>query len=1045
MKTFSDRIIAIFREHQILTAILGVGFLLRVSGIFWGTPFLDPFETIYHPDEGHITKGAVRFPQHVLSNQYFIYPTFFQYFLGLLTFPLRLFFDELGVPASGGADTNFYFVVTVIGRLCSVLVGTGTILLTYFFAKDIYDERRALLASTLVAFTLYHVTNSSFMTTDVLTSFLLVLFLMALRWAFLKPESSKYFIYSGVALGLLVGTKYTGAIAGLAIVVLYGHALLLRRRSSPNGKGVPIATLHVHLMLCGGSALVTFFLTTPGILFHFPSFLDSLDFLRNDLGRHDLPRTELTTWVVVFWKVCMAVGVPIALTFLWGLCFSYPKHIYELSFIAILTVFFVYFGATLFSRYVILVVPLIAMIASNGLFTWCEWKGHLFPIFGKFMIVAVVMVSFGYCLDGVYVRLHETRIQAARFIHENISAGTTVGVGYSAKNRKRDDWMRPTVDFSRYQKMDFFDYPEILMVTSYDLDPIIRALNSGKISRDYIYDQQHNKDWWEFSPPSPRIFRFYDELLNPQRTQYELIVQYEKPRGVIQWGPFERFFSGFPEFGPPEVKIYRIASIGKTYVKERAELSSRIGLYYPPNTKVRSYYSHNPDSYFDEEDMRIQEWSLAVWKGSKADLVFPTQDQKTIRIAITRSGSDIPWHIQLHQASLEIEANWEYVLRFRARASTPRPMNVAVGQAHDPWQTLGLYQAVELSEEWQDYAVTFIASLDDPHARISFNLGGSEVPVDIAEVTLQHKPPIVLASHTNPPSLWGSGSDRLQTGARNKHIEPDLPDKYFVNYRFNALGCRGSDFSIPRSQGNSRILILGDSLALGAGVHERDTMASQLEGLLNHVVTGQMKSPNYEVINCGVGGYGTQDSKRFYEVLVSKYEPDVVLLVMTPDDDQSWAENRKHKDFDLSTKPISDFLVWSNRQERLYDRLDPDYSGSVKEITQLQEMVQGQEARLGVVVFRHTRHQAWGSLIQQLSESLPDLTVPLLDLGKVLVEKHVAEALFVHKVDKHPNQKAHRIAAQSIKNFLYQDGFLERRDVRKGSLVFNSVLKENAS
>jgi len=54
MKTLSERIMKVLKEHQMLAAILGIGFLLRISGIFWGIPFPDAFEGRYHPDEGTI-------------------------------------------------------------------------------------------------------------------------------------------------------------------------------------------------------------------------------------------------------------------------------------------------------------------------------------------------------------------------------------------------------------------------------------------------------------------------------------------------------------------------------------------------------------------------------------------------------------------------------------------------------------------------------------------------------------------------------------------------------------------------------------------------------------------------------------------------------------------------------------------------------------------------------------------------------------------------------------------------------------------------------
>ena len=89
MKALSIRVLETTKKHSILAGILVVGFLLRMSGVLWGTPFLGPFEGYYHPDEWNIVQGAIKFPHHVVENLRFVYPTFFHYFLGILTFPLR--------------------------------------------------------------------------------------------------------------------------------------------------------------------------------------------------------------------------------------------------------------------------------------------------------------------------------------------------------------------------------------------------------------------------------------------------------------------------------------------------------------------------------------------------------------------------------------------------------------------------------------------------------------------------------------------------------------------------------------------------------------------------------------------------------------------------------------------------------------------------------------------------------------------------------------------------------------------------------------------
>ncbi len=82
-------------------------------------------------------------------------------------------------------------------------------------------------------------------------------------------------------------------------------------------------------------------------------------------------------------------------------------------------------------------------------------------------------------------------------------------------------------------------------------------------------------------------------------------------------------------------------------------------------------------------------------------------------------------------------------------------------------------------------------------------------------------------------------------------------------------------------------------------------------------------------------------------------------------------------------------------------------------------------ARLAVVVFRsnsdygeHEYASIWNQLIETMTEGLKGTGIPLLDLGKPLLEKHGNRDLFVHPTDFHPNELAHATAADEIVRFL---------------------------
>ena len=531
MKALSIRVLESVKQHPVLAGILVMGFLLRISGVFWGTPFFGPFEGYYHPDEWNIIQGAIQFPNHAVDNLRFVYPTFFHYFLGILTFPLRIFFEDFSSPTLDTVGSNFYWVVTVVGRLCSVLAGMGAIFLTYLLAKDVLDQKRALLASAFLAFTMLHATNSAVVTPDVLTSFFLVLFLLVLRRAFLQPQSSFLFVCSGMVLGLLVGTKYTGAFAIYAMVVLYGYTLVSHVRRENSNIRFDHRKFHGNLLLCGGVALVTFFLTTPGILLHFDAFLDSMNDVTRQIGWKSKPRSDMQTWVTVFHKFERGVGLPLACLFLFGMFFPYKKNVYEWSFLAIVVVFFMYFEAKIRPRYIILIAPLIAIIASHVVFWLTERSRRPLRVAGFFLLIFVPMYSFGHSVIGVYMRLDDTRTQAAQYIHHRFPEGTTLGIAYAPKDWswKMHRWRNPRIDASQFRVMDVLDYPEVVLVSSLvKLGHIKKALHSDKLSEEFVWDQRYNDEWRKASPPSPRMFRFFHELFESDRSRYRLVKTFKK-------------------------------------------------------------------------------------------------------------------------------------------------------------------------------------------------------------------------------------------------------------------------------------------------------------------------------------------------------------------------------------------------------------------------------------------------------------------------------------------------------------------------------------
>jgi len=95
----------------------------------------------------------------------------------------------------------------------------------------------------------------------------------------------------------------------------------------------------------------------------------------------------------------------------------------------------------------------------------------------------------------------------------------------------------------------------------------------------------------------------------------------------------------------------------------------------------------------------------------------------------------------------------------------------------------------------------------------------------------------------------------------------------------NSQGNRGPEASFAKPAGVRRVVVLGDSQAWGYGVGDDDTIPAQLGRLLNDGGGG-----HYEVLNLGVGGYGTDQAFLKYLVQGARYAPDAVVLTVFKND-----------------------------------------------------------------------------------------------------------------------------------------------------------------
>ena len=120
---------------------------------------------------------------------------------------------------------------------------------------------------------------------------------------------------------------------------------------------------------------------------------------------------------------------------------------------------------------------------------------------------------------------------------------------------------------------------------------------------------------------------------------------------------------------------------------------------------------------------------------------------------------------------------------------------------------------------------------------------------------------VIMTAH--PTRLWG-----LSPGER-KNVD--------TTATINKLGLRGAVPTVPRPDGEERIVILGDSSFFGHGVSDENTL------------------PDTTVINAGIPGYSTEQTRRLLDDTIWDLEPTLLVL------GSFWSDNNfeSYRDKDL--------------------------------------------------------------------------------------------------------------------------------------------------
>ena len=320
--------------------------------------------------------------------------------------------------------------------------------------------------------------------------------------------------------------------------------------------------------------------------------------------------------------------------------------------------------------------------------------------------------------------------------------------------------------------------------------------------------------------------------------------------------------------------------------------------------------------------------------------------------------------------------------------------------------------------------------------------------VALGVVSAAHVPPVHLSTRrvsvaldcypTNPRGyfdldLRDPNRRRLYEASHVRRLDEAWGRTPFaVELRFNSLQFRDREFG-PRRPGVRRVAVLGDSFTEGQGVKEADTYPRRLEALLNEADPG-----GWEVLNWGRRG---ADFPRLYDTFeqILEYAPDVVVYGMFLNDaeqsDGFRARNAYVNEWMEGRRPAAreggllDFVFHRLDRRRLdrealrwYSQMygEPNREGWERTQGHLRDMHRRMRERGGRLLVADWPVLAVGDARdtlapahQAIARACAQAGIPHRDLRGPL---SIAEpsSLWVHPLDQHPNELAHRLAAQSL-------------------------------
>jgi len=243
-----------------------------------------------------------------------------------------------------------------------------------------------------------------------------------------------------------------------------------------------------------------------------------------------------------------------------------------------------------------------------------------------------------------------------------------------------------------------------------------------------------------------------------------------------------------------------------------------------------------------------------------------------------------------------------------------------------------------------------------------------------------------------------------------------------VDVATNSIGHRDYEYPITRQPGVPRIMMLGDSFIEGWGVPFNETATKCLERLF------QDSGRKVEVMNTGVGNYGSVQEVEAFMTRDAKFNPDIVVLnfdfrsaIPVPKYEyDNWLGRHSEGVVFLMAGLDSLFRLigagneWDKSYLRLFDQ--PGWADAKAAIQRLADYCRLHNIKLVIVNWpelHNVQHYRLGHITQLIHDVANEEHVPFVDLLNAVKDVESSE-LWVTAPDPHPNDYANALYARYL-------------------------------